>query len=164
MRRFLLFVFGVVPDEIILETLADLENVSSDIRFFSGSDYGIYHFQSKQDIGGIHDLILEYLDGMTESFFIFPLDGEHTVEMDDELKSHFLEGKMGDFDDETDPSLFSGLEKGEIMPIKDLLSKYLEELPEKKLSVDEILDKINKEGVESLSKREKDFLDNQDKL
>ena len=48
--------------------------------------------------------------------------------------------------------------------MKELLKRHLDSLPERTLTVDDMLDKILEKGLESLTKREKDFLDNQKKI
>ena len=51
-----------------------------------------------------------------------------------------------------------------ITPLKELLKMHLESLPERQLTVDDVLDKILEKGLESLTERERDFLDNQKKI
>lgn len=174
MKKYLLFIFGYSNERLVLETLADLEKISDDIRFFTGDGYGIYHFQSKEGAQDIKDAIMAYMDETIQSVFVFCLEGEHSIEMDDELKDVFLDAKFDnkDLSDKLEKIkekyiniLDESMEKDiGIIPLKELLKKHLQSLPEKPLSVDTILDKILEKGIKSLTKREKDFLDNQKKL
>lgn len=162
MKKYILFIFGFVEEELIVETLSDLEKISDEIKFFSGPTYSIYHFESKDSVEDIRQVLLDYLEEMIESFFIFSLEGEHAIEMDEQLKIHFLDTKFTNPSDERKSSR-EGRDIG-IIPIQELLTSYLDKLPKKQLTINNLLDKIIKDGVESLNKEEKDFLDNQGKL
>ena len=174
MKKYLLFIFGYSDERIVLETLADLDKISDDIRFFTGDGYGIYHFESKEGAQEIKDAVMVHMEGMVQSVFVFCLEGEHSIEMDKELKDVFLDAKFDNKDlsdrfDKIKEKYINILDESMerdigIIPLKELLKKHLQSLPEKPLSVDEILDKILEKGIKSLTKREKDFLDNQKKL
>jgi|TARA_R110000744_G_scaffold239820_2_gene357221 hypothetical protein len=162
MKKYILFIFGFAEEELIVETLADLEKISDEIKFFGGPTYSIYHFESKDSVEDIRQVLLDYLEEMIESFFIFSLEGEHAIEMDEQLKTYFLDTKFTKPSDER-KSNKEGRDIG-IIPIQELLTNYLDKLPKKQLTVNSLLDKIIEDGVESLNKEEKDFLDNQGKL
>ena len=162
MKKYILFIFGFAEEELIVETLADLEKISDEIKFFGGPTYSIYHFESKDSVEDIRQVLLDYLEEMIESFFIFSLEGEHVIEMDEQLKTYFLDTKFTKPSDER-KSNKEGRDIG-IIPIQELLTNYLDKLPKKQLTVNSLLDKIIEDGVESLNKEEKDFLDNQGKL
>jgi len=165
MKKYILFVFGFTEEQLIVETLSDLEKISDEIKFFSGPSYSIYHFESKDSVEEIRQILLDYLEEMVESFFIFCLEGKHAIEMDEELKTYFLDTKFTKPSDElkSDEKYKIKRDIG-IIPIKELLESYLDKLPKRKLTVNEVLDKILDKGIESLTKEEKDFLDNQDKI
>jgi|TARA_R110000851_G_scaffold181783_2_gene330846 hypothetical protein len=173
MKKYLLFIFGYTNEEFVLETLADLEKISDDIRFFTGDGYGIYHFESKDVAEDISNTLSEELSETIQSMFVFSLEGEHAIEMDQELKDAFLDAK---FDNRNIDEKLGKIEekykniideadedKIGIIPLKELLKRHLDSLPERTLTVDDMLDKILEKGLESLTKREKDFLDNQKK-
>ena len=162
MKKYILFIFGFAEEELIVETLADLEKISDEIKFFGGPTYSIYHFESKDSVEDIRQVLLDYLEEMIESFFIFSLEGEPAIEMDEQLKTYFLDTKFTKPSDER-KSNKEGRDIG-IIPIQELLTNYLDKLPKKQLTVNSLLDKIIEDGVESLNKEEKDFLDNQGKL
>tara|TARA_R100000900_G_scaffold44662_1_gene36079 strand:+ start:217 stop:726 length:510 start_codon:yes stop_codon:yes gene_type:complete len=165
MKKYILFIFGMTEEQIIVETLSDLEKISDEIKFFSGPTYSIYHFESKDSVEDIRNILIDYLDEMIESFFLFSLEGKHAIEMDEELKTHFLHTKFTTSSDEPKTTKDYKLKKDiGVIPIKELLQGYLDKLPKRKMTVNEILDKILEEGIDSLSEEEKEFLDNQDKL
>ena len=174
MKKYLLFIFGYSNERLILETLADLEKISEDIRFFTGDGYGIYHFESKEDAESIKDAIMIHMEGTVQSVFVFSLDGEHSIEMDKDLKDAFLDAKFNENNlseklDKIREKYLDVLEESVeeqigIIPLKELLRKHLASLPEKPLTVDDILDKILEKGLKSLTEREKNFLDNQKRL
>tara|TARA_R110000824_G_scaffold77408_3_gene195769 strand:+ start:2473 stop:3006 length:534 start_codon:yes stop_codon:yes gene_type:complete len=174
MKKYLLFIFGYANEEFVLETLADLEKISDDIRFFTGDGYGIYHFESKDIADDIRDTLSEELGDTIQSMFVFSLEGEHSIEMDEELKDVFLDAKfdnrnidekLGKIEEKYQNIIDEADEdKIGITPLKELLKRHLDSLPERVLTVDDMLDKILEKGLESLTKREKDFLDNQKKI
>jgi len=173
MKKYILFIFGYANEEFVLETLADLEKISDDIRFMTGDGYGIYHFESKETAKEIKDILLDYLDGTIQTLFLFSLDSEHSIEMDKDLKDAFLDAKFSQDDFEKKlkniENKYLGIVENEeervgLTPLKELLKMHLDKLPEKPLTVDDILDKILDKGLKSLTDREKKFLDNQRKL
>ena len=130
MKKYILFIFGFAEEELIVETLADLEKISDEIKFFGGPTYSIYHFESKDSVEDIRQVLLDYLEEMIESFFIFSLEGEHAIEMDEQLKTYFLDTKFTKPSDER-KSNKEGRDIG-IIPIQELLTNYLDKLPRKK--------------------------------
>ena len=165
MKKYILFIFGLTEEQLIVETLADLEKISDEIKFFSGPTYSIYHFESKDSVEEIKQILLEYLDEMIESFFVFSLEGEHAIEMDEQLKAYFLDTKFTNISDDLKlRKEYKGEKDIGIIPIKELLEAYLSKLPKRKMTVNEILDKILEKGIETLTQEEREFLDNQDKL
>ena len=173
MKKYILFIFGYTNEQFVLETLADLEKMSSDIRFMTGDGYGIYHFESKEGAEEIKEVIFDYLEGTIQTLFIFEMNNNYSIEMDKDLKTAFLdakfsqddfEKKLKNIEDKYLDIVENEEEKIGIIPIKDLLKKHLDGLPERTLTVDIILDKILAKGIKSLTEREKDFLDNQRKL
>tara|TARA_R110001599_G_scaffold212336_2_gene409981 strand:+ start:6341 stop:6892 length:552 start_codon:yes stop_codon:yes gene_type:complete len=177
MKKYILILFGDVSEEIMLETLSDLEKVSDSIRFFTGPGHGIYHFESKDNATDIKNIITDYLEDTIQSVFIFCLEGDYAIGMDEELRRYFLDAKFGDKDptkglNKLKESYIDIIRKtaGDdieetlgIIPLKELLKRHLGGLPEKTLSVNGVLDKILENGLESLSEAERNFLDNQKK-
>ena len=166
MKKYILFVFGLTNEQLVIETLADLEKVSDEIKYFNGPTYSIFHFESEDSAKSIKDILKEYLDGMMESFYIFGLEGDYAIEMDEKLKAYFLDVKFSETLEKEIKSMkeYKGKKDIGIIPIKELLEAYLSTLPEKKLTVNIILDKILEKGIESLTDREKNFLDNQRRI
>ena len=179
MKKYILILFGDVNEEMVLETISDLEEISDNIRFFTGPGHGIYHFESKDSAKKIKNILMEYLEGSIQSVFIFPLDGEHAIGMDEELQKYFLDAKFNNPEglqeklDKIKESYVDIMkntkdddieERIGIIPLRELLNKYLGGLPPKPLSVNIILDKILEKGLDSLTEREKEFLDDQKRL
>ena len=178
MKKYILILFGEVSEEIMLETLSDLEKISDNIRFFTGPGHGIYHFESKDNATEIKNIIIDYLEDTVQSVFVFSLEGDYAIGMDEELRRYFLDAK---FENESSTKKLDKLKKTYIdiikntkgdniedkigvIPLKELLKRHLDGLPNKKLSVNGVLDKILEKGLESLTEREKDFLDNQKRI
>ena len=178
MKKYILILFGEVSEEIMLETLSDLEKVSDNIRFFTGPGHGIYHFESKDNATEIKNIIIDYLEDTVQSVFVFSLEGDYAIGMDEELRRYFLDAKFGNENstkrlDKLNKSYIDLIKNTEgddieekigILPLKELLKRHLDGLPDKLLNVDGVLDKILEKGLNSLTKREKAFLDNQKKL
>ena len=99
--------------------------------------------------------------------------------MDEELQKYFLDAKFNNPEglqeklDKIKESYVDIMkntkdddieERIGIIPLRELLNKYLGGLPEKPLSVNTVLDKILEKGLDSLTEREKEFLDDQKRL
>jgi len=185
-KKYLLFMFGAwirLEDNIELyEHIKDvLETILAvpDLSFVTGEHTLIACIESQSSFDEIKDLLEEFLKPEIPAYFLMPkprnlsyrlnplLDQhlfgkpvgkkteEPTSEMINELMEYFKKRAMENmslFDNKLDLEMI----KQTYEPIGDW-DKTNEEI----LDIDVILDKINKEGLGSLSNNEKNFLDKQ---
>lgn len=171
-NTYILFVFAIHddPDSFVV-ALGDeisLVTMSPDVRYFYGPQASVFTFSSDTDFDDLNSLLKILLTDLGITYMFLPLD-----------KTKFGSG----FDDDVNKHLF-GTKPLSLKPINiSKLDKIREELENmfddsecdddndllnlmKKPyvpSVNEILDKIGQQGMKSLSKEEKEILDNYSK-
>jgi len=174
-KRYMLFLFG---DFSLTEAFADdisyqlISVVSSKSLKFNYGEFGmVCHFRSGETFDNLKEYTDMVLSEITEQYFLVEVGESFDIKMDRKLKKEFLnidgektENKTGSIEvneisvktnkKETD-NMFHML-----FPIMDPNFFKTEEEKQKEPSVDEILDRISEEGVESLTEREKQILDN----
>ena len=176
-KRYMLFIFG---DFTEMENFIDeisyqlITVVSSEFLKFNYGEFGmVLHFRAKETFSELKDYIDMCLDGQVEQYFLMEATENVDIKMDRKLKKDFLnidgvkkENKNKEVDVE---KLNEEKEKrlGNIMEFILPLSEEKFEFPMKfkrpespKPTVDQILDKISEKGIESLTKEEKQILDN----
>lgn len=176
-KRYMLFIFG---DFTEMENFIDeisyqlITVVSSEFLKFNYGEFGmVLHFRAKETFSELKDYIDMCLDGQVEQYFLMEATENVDIKMERKLKKDFLnidgvkkENKNKEVDVE---KLNEEKEKrlGNIMEFILPLSEEKFEFPMKfkrpestKPTVDQILDKISEKGIESLTKEEKQILDN----
>jgi len=174
-KRFMLFLFG---DFSLTETFADdisyqlISVVTSKFLKFNYGEFGmVCHFRSGETFDNLKEYIDMVLNDITEQYFLVEVGDGFDIKMDRKLKKEFL-----NIDGEKTENKNGSIEVNEIsvktnkkemdnmfhmlFPIMDPNFFKKEEETQKEPSVDEILDRISEEGVESLTEREKQILDN----
>jgi hypothetical protein len=174
-KRYMLFLFG---DFSLTETFADeisyqlISVVSSKFLKFNYGEFGmVCHFRSGETFFNLKEYIDMVLNDITEQYFLVEVGESFDIKMDRKLKKEFL-----NIDGEKTENKTGSIEINEIsvktnkkemdnmfhmlFPIMDPNFFKKEEEKQKEPSVDEILDRISEEGVESLTEREKQILDN----
>ena len=174
-KRFMLFLFG---DFSLTETFADdisyqlISVVTSKFLKFNYGEFGmVCHFRSGETFDNLKEYIDMVLNDITEQYFLVEVGDGFDIKMDRKLKKEFL-----NIDGEKTENKNGSIEVNEIsvktnkkemdnmfhmlFPIMDPNFFKKEEEIQKEPSVDEILDRISEEGVESLTEREKQILDN----
>ena len=176
-KRYMLFIFGDFSemenfiDEISYQLVTI---VSSEFLKFNYGEFGmVLHFRTKETFSELKDYIDMCLEGQVEQYFLMEATENVDIKMDRKLKKDFLnidgvkkENKNKEVDVE---KLNEEKEKklGNIMEFILPLSDENFEFPMKfkrpespKPTVDQILEKITEKGIESLTKEEKQILDN----
>lgn len=176
-KRYMLFIFG---------DFSEMENFIDDISYqlitvvtsqylkFNYGEFGlVLHFKTDETFLELKDYIDMCLEGQVEQYFLMEATENVDIKMDRKLKKDFLnidgvkkENKNKKVDVE---KLSEEKEKrlGNIMEFILPLSGENFKFPIKvkrpespKPTVDQILDKISEKGIESLTKEEKQILDN----
>lgn len=176
---YMLFVFGDFTDlELFTQELSMqfLPLVSSDYFKFTYGEYGaVFHFRSNETFSELKQYVEMILDGITSQYFLMEVTKNTEVVMDKKMKKDFLgidnkkkseENKTGtinveDFKEERLNNI-KNITLEFMMPIMDPESIFNMD-PSYKVTeptVDEILEKITEKGIESLTEREKQILDN----
>jgi hypothetical protein len=174
-KRYMLFLFG---DFSLTEAFADdisyqlISVVSSKSLKFNYGEFGmVCHFRSGETFDNLKEYTDMVLSEITEQYFLVEVGESFDIKMDRKLKKEFL-----NIDGEKTENKTGSIEVNEIsvktnkkemdnmfhmlFPIMDPNFFKTEEEKQKEPSVDEILDRISEEGVESLTEREKQILDN----
>ena len=176
-KRYMLFIFG---DFTEMETFIDeisyqlITVVSSEYLKFNYGEFGmVLHFRTKETFEELKEYIDMCLEGQVEQYFLMEATENVDIKMERKLKKDFLniDGvKKENKNKEVDVEKLSEEKKkrlGNIMDFIIPLSEDIIELPMKfkrpespKPTVDQILDKISEQGIESLTEEEKQILDN----
>ena len=174
-KRYMLFLFG---DFSLTEAFADdisyqlISVVSSKSLKFNYGEFGmVCHFRSGETFDNLKEYTDMVLSEITEQYFLVEVGESFDIKMDRKLKKEFL-----NIDGEKTENKTGSIEVNEVsvktnkkemdnmfhmlFPIMDPNFFKTEEDKQKEPSVDEILDRISEEGVESLTEREKQILDN----
>jgi hypothetical protein len=131
----------------------------------------VCHFRSGETFDNLKEYIDMVLNDITEQYFLVEVGDGFDIKMDRKLKKEFL-----NIDGEKIENKNGSIEVNEIIvktnkkemdnmyhmlfPIMDPNFFKTGEEKEKEPSVDEILDRISEEGIESLTEIEKQILDN----
>lgn len=175
---YMLFIFGDFEEyENLASNLSGqlLTVVSSPFLKFTYGEYGVvFHFRSKEVFSDLKEYIDMAMSEITEQYFLMEVTKNMDVKMPRKLKKDFLnidnevtktEPKNGKIDIEELREKrkidVKNISFDILFPILDPNSdfnnrKEVEYLP----TVDEILDKISEKGIESLTEKEKEILDN----
>lgn len=177
-KRYMLFLFGDFSDD---ENLVNEINyqliaiVSSKFIKFNYGEFGmVCHFRTKETFNDLKEYIDMSLNEITEQYYLVEVGTNFDVKMDRPLKKDFL-----NIDDEKPQNKNGSIEIGEPTEIKFKLTKKEMDIYHmmfpimdpnffktnedeivKDPSIDDILDKITETGIESLTEREKQILEN----
>ena len=173
----MLFIFGDFTEmEKFIEDISYqlITVVSSEYLKFNYGEFGVVlHFRTKETFSELKEYIDMCLDGVVEQYFLMEATENVDIKMDRKLKKDFLniDGvKKENKNKEVDVEKLSEEKKkklGDMMEFILPLSETNFEFPmvvkrpeSPKPTVDQILDKISEKGIESLTKEEKQILDN----
>lgn len=176
--EYLLFIFGNFDEfENLAEDISGqfLPAVSSSFLKFTYGEYGVvYHFRSNETFSDLKEYVDMVLNDITDQYFLIELSKKYEIKMDKKIKKDFMsidsESKKDDsknitIDVEAEKQKrlndLKNLSIDFMMPMFD--PKYInhdEDIVVVEPTVDEILDKINENGIESLTSKEKEILDN----
>ena len=176
-KRYMLFIFG---DFTEMENFIDeisyqlITVVSSQFLKFNYGEFGmVLHFRTKETFSELKDYIDMCLDGQVEQYFLMEATENVDIKMERKLKRDFLniDGvKKENKNKEVDVEKLSEEKEKKIGNIMEFILPLSEDMinipmtfkrPESpKPTVDQILEKITENGIESLTKEEKQILDN----
>jgi len=168
MNKYLLTVFGEFETKEMCQNVAlSITPIvdSPNLKFQHSKGVLLFHFSSEIPKEEIYEYVKGVLYGVTESFILTTITDDVSVSMPEDIYNHLfdLDSANGEIDMKLDMTRIKNnldfMEQEE----DDLVALLLEEMREnnviKKPSLDQILDKVLTNGMESLSPFEKDTLE-----
>jgi len=168
MYKYLLTVFGEFETKEMCQNVAlSITPIvdSPNLKFQHSKGVLLFHFSSEILKEEIYEYVKGVLYGVTESFILTTITDDVSVSMPEDIYNHLfdLDSANGEIDMKLDMTRIKNnldfMEQEE----DDLVALLLEEMREnnaiKKPSLDQILDKVLTNGMESLSPFEKDTLE-----
>jgi hypothetical protein len=168
MNKYLLTVFGEFETKEMCQNVAlSITPIvdSPNLKFQHSKGVLLFHFSSEIPKEEIYEYVKGVLYGLSESFILTTITDDVSVFMPEDIYNHLfdLESANGEIDMKLDMTRIKNnldfMEQEE----DDLVALLLEEMREnnviKKPSLDQILDKVLTNGMESLSPFEKDTLE-----
>jgi hypothetical protein len=172
---YMLFIFGDFDEQENLATNLSsqlLTVVSSPFLKFTYGEYGVvFHFRSKELFSDLKEYIDMAMSEITEQYFLMEVTKNVDIKMPRKLKKDFLnidgekkkENKTGEINVES--KLKERREELKNFTFEFLLPADFNQMviktePDYLPTVDEILDKISEKGINSLTEKEKEILDN----
>jgi hypothetical protein len=161
-KKYFLIVFGVYLENQTLLTglLNQFEPILSSnfLKFHFGKDYVIAHFETEETQKDVRDFCDLVLSTTIENFMLVPNDKNTFISLPKDLKEFLCNL---DVNQQTDNLSQIDEESNEDDIMEQILKKTFNNKQEKepaKLSLDELLDKIASNGIENLTKEEKQQL------
>lgn len=178
-KNYFLFIVGNFNDSStvntnitdIIHTLTMLLNEST-LRYIHHDNLMVCHFQSIETLEEIDWMLTNTLNDDVTAYFLLPKPRQMGIRLDKELEKHLtdLKSKPNTDKPNIDENIGEGFKHiGEIFSsMKDMeiifkLSDNKSDEPIVTYTVDNILDKINETGIDSLTIEEKNFLDQESK-
>ena len=168
MNKYLLTVFGEFETKEMCQNVAlSITPIvdSPNLKFQHSKGVLLFHFSSEIPKEEIYEYVKGVLYGLSESFILTTITDDVSVSMPKDIYNHLfdLDSANGEIDMKLDMTRIKNnldfMEQEE----DDLVALLLEEMREnnviKKPSLDQILDKVLTNGMESLSPFEKDTLE-----
>jgi hypothetical protein len=168
MNKYLLTVFGEFETKEMCQNVAlSITPIvdSPNLKFQHSKGVLLFHFSSEIPKEEIYEYVKGVLYGLSESFILTTMTDDVSVFMPKDIYNHLfdLDSANGEIDMKLDMTRIKNnldfMEQEE----DDLVALLLEEMREnnviKKPSLDQILDKVLTNGMESLSPFEKDTLE-----
>lgn len=164
MKKFFLILFGDFESEGICKEIAiDVSPIvdSPHLKFNHTSGSIVFHFASEVTKEEIFDYLLVTLMDKCTSMILTENTDNVSVYFPTKVEKHLLDLETESEDVEMKININQLRSPEELERDEEFVALLLEEVKKsvKKPSLDQILDKINKKGFDSLSKFEKDVLD-----
>jgi hypothetical protein len=175
-KTYMLFIYGDFKDkEEGVEELALqlIPIVSSDFVKYNYGDHGVvYHFSTKEDFSDLKEYVDMILNGIIEQYFLMEKTENSFIFMPKILKDDLLkinkkennDTKNGKIEINTNfkPYEYKDTDKiiNMFMPIFDPEDIIYTPYEIYEPTVDEILEKITEKGIESITKQEREILEN----
>jgi len=168
MRKYILILFGdFKSDELTKEVAMNLTPLvdSPHLKFQRTMGSIIFHFASEVSQEEINDYVWGTLIDVTNSFILSEFTDKMTLNFPDDVKKHLFDLEKNSEDLYINMSINSSVKREMNHDEDEFVALLLEQIKDKvkKPSLDFILDKINSEGIQSLTPFEKEILDSYSK-
>ena len=164
MKKYFLILFGDFESEDICKevalTITPLVD-SPHLKFNHSKGNLIFHFASEVSQEEIYDYVMGSLFDLCSSFLLTENTDKVSLFLPSKIKQHLLDLENEGEDVEVKINLNQTRSLEDLEREEDFVALLLDEVKKqvKKPSLDQLLDKINTKGIDSLSKFEKDVLD-----
>lgn len=164
MKKFFLTMFGDFKDDNLCKEIAlSIAPIvdSPQLKFNHTKGGIIFHFASEVSQEEIYDYLLASLMDMCSSFILTENTDKVSLYLPTTVEKHLLDLENEGEDVEMKININQIRTTEELQRDEEFVALLLEEVKRsvKKPTLDQILDKINQKGLSSLSKFEKDILD-----
>lgn len=176
-KRYMLFIFGdFTENETFINDISYqlVTVISSEYLKFNYGEYGMtLHFRTTESFEDLKEYVDMCLEDLVEQYFLMEATENVDIKMDRKLKKDFLniDGvKIENKNKEIDVEKLNEEKKNKISGMMDFLIPLSEDIinipmiikrpPVLEPTADQILEKITEKGIESLTKEEKQILDN----
>ena len=158
----------------IIHTLTMLLNENT-LRYIHHDNLMVCHFQSEETLEEIDWMLTNTFSEEVTSYFLLPKPRQMGIKLDKELEKHLTDLKSKPTTDKPNidenigdgfkhiSEIFSSMKDMKDMEIVFKYSDEESDTPTPTYSVDDILDKISVNGLDSLTIEEKNFLDQESK-
>lgn len=168
MKKYILTVIGSFKSEESCKELAiSLTPIvdSPNLKFQHAKGILVFHFATEVSKEEIFDYIGGILYGVTEAYILTELNDEVTISMPKDIKQHLMD--LDNSSDNIEMFIDMKLEKNNLryndeeQDDDDFVALLLDEVKRKvkKPSLDQLLEKISKNGIDSLTNFEKETLE-----
>lgn len=168
MKKFFLIVFGNFESEDICKEIALTVTPLVDsphLKFNHSQGNLIFHFASEVSQEEIHDYLIGSLFDICNSFILSENTDKVSLFLPKEVKEHLLDLDSDSNNVEMKINLNAQTKIQQLGTDDEFVALLLEEVKRKvkKPSLDQLLEKISLQGIDSLSQYEKDTLDDYSK-
>lgn len=162
---------GDLDNSQVTEIISTLTLIFSGngLRYLHHDNLMVCHFQSVETLEDIDEILSATLSDDVISYFLLPKPRQMGIRLEKDLEDHLINLK-------SKPNLGNSIKsetlQDDFQHISEIFSNIREEIKDLKqqkkevdenYTVDGLLDKINTSGLDSLTKTEKNFLDQQSK-
>lgn len=166
--------------KLLSDILAQFDSILSSnfLKYQEGGDFVIAHFETEETLKNLREFCSLVLDGTVGNYILFPYNKNVSLSLPEDFKEHLFdldndslniqllnEGldkcdiEEEDDNDDVDDILSEIYKKNNKKhPLEHLLKTVFDRPQEEKLSLDELLEKVQNNGLKSLTKKENELL------
>ena len=168
MNKYILTIIGEIKEDECPDIVLSLGEVvdSNNVKFVHNDNVIMLCFGSNVEKNNLFCFIQGVLYGITDTYVLSDVTNDMYVSLPKAMKGFILDLETGDdveFTSDFDLDIIDEDEDEEDSQLMKLLNRNLKKT-NKRPSLDFLLEKISRDGIESLSETEKKFLDEYSKI